>query len=95
MLTRESHPCWAVVCDYCGDGDNDEFGGSTHYLSERDARVGLRDMEWSVLDDGRALHARCFRELRAKFSCPHGGPCTGDCGECPSALEVFARLVTP
>lgn len=95
MLTQWQHLCWSVVCDYCGEGDNQEYGGSIHYASERDARVELREMEWSVLADGRALHPHCFEELRAKFSCPDGAHCTGaGCGCCPSALEVFARLVT-
>jgi len=40
--------CWEPTCDGCGDGDNYEWGGSFHYLSETAAREAITDAGWLI-----------------------------------------------
>jgi hypothetical protein len=90
-LSIEQKPCWTVVCDQCGEGDNADYGGCLHHHDEAAARESAQSMDMVVLADGRALCLECFEDLRAKVPCPHGAGCTGGgCGSCPTDEQVVA-----
>lgn len=83
-LTVEQHPCWLATCDGCEEGDNSEYGGSFHYSTEAEARQALSGSDWIELAGGVWLCLDCWEAERAKLPCPHGGRCTGACGDdCP------------
>jgi hypothetical protein len=100
-LTAEEKPCWHVICDHCGEGDNDEYGGSYHYPDEQTARDQVRGYEWVVREDGKALCCTCateaVHELVACPTCgaPRGTECAdshGDSGLTPCQERVDAAV---
>ncbi len=66
-ITREDHPCWLLACDFCGEGDNAEYGGSFHYGTQDEARRALLDVDWRELEDGRLQCLPCSEMANA---CP-------------------------
>ena len=65
-ITREEHPCWVPACDFCGEGDNSEYGGGFHYASEREAREAVEGADWRRLDDGCWQCLTCHENLIAQ-----------------------------
>jgi hypothetical protein len=74
-LRREDHPCWVATCDWCGEGDNDEYGGSYHHFTEEEARRQLTMADWRQLEDGTWLcSTHCYDEAKAAPRKPDEAP---------------------
>ena len=62
MITKLEEPCWFAVCDYCGEGDNSDWGGSFHYCDEKELLDTLANQDWMIIQAAdtsvRALY--CF-----------------------------------
>ena len=69
-LKREEHPCWLVVCDHCGEGDDTEYGGSFHHQSEEGAREAAHEVEMEVSATGAVLCLTCIEECWMIVGCP-------------------------
>lgn len=102
-IVEELRPCWTVTCDHCGDGDDDEYGGHTHWGSEREARDAV-DGDWVTLDDGRLLCMSCWEgEIPDEVPCPRcgaavGATCVGEAHwtpTCEERIEAWAVANPP
>lgn len=69
-LAVQQKPCWEVVCDVCGEGDNVDYGGSFHYHTEAEARDMLKSADWMIREDGKAMCGTCADELYDRVACP-------------------------
>lgn len=62
MIAAEKEPCWIVTCDECDLTELDSEG-TTHYVSETEARERALDLQWRELPEGRLwLCSSCAEE---------------------------------
>lgn len=72
-VKAEEHACWLAVCDYCGEGDNWDLGGSFHYSSQEEALREIKAAEWTVCDDGRVFCLECEQHAPVSSGVAEGG----------------------
>lgn len=72
MIKSGEKPCVEVTCDGCGEGDNDDYGGSYHYGTVDEALSAVEDRDWKVIrtrtsdlvrpdgEDGETIELYCF-----------------------------------